>query len=211
MGRSGRPAFGAGGAPPAPTKTTLPSSSNAHAPTSTSNRSTKSAKRESRARAVCSAFLGSFEPSIVTSKSLSEGSLRNSSRAQAQLADPRDLRRRQPRATSESSGGGRPAVSPVRPASAAASSQLSGRRTSLCGFGSRRCSNTPRGISGNCISRPASRRRRRGGRGGALVCRARARRRSCCCGGGTGACHATALAKRWLRRACGSAAVTESF
>ena len=108
MGPSGRPASGAGGSPPAPTKTTLPSSSNAHAPTSTSNRSTKSANRESRARAVCSAFLGSFEPSIVTSKSLSEGSLRNSSRAQAQLlirvsCDAVN------RATSESGSGGRPA------------------------------------------------------------------------------------------------------
>ena len=108
MGRSGRPASGAGGSPPAPTKTTLPSSSKAQAPTSTSNRSTKSAKRESRARAVCSAFLGSLEPSIVTSKSLSEGSLRNSSRAQAQLAILK-ICAGVNRATSESSGGGRPA------------------------------------------------------------------------------------------------------
>ena len=108
MGRSGRPASGAGGSPPAPTKTTLPSSSNAHAPTSTSNRSTKSAKRESRARAVCSAFLGSFELSIVTSKSRSVGSLRNSSLAQAQLAT-RVSCAGVSLAPSLSSAGGRPA------------------------------------------------------------------------------------------------------
>ena len=108
MGRSGRPASGAGGSPPAPTKTTLLSSSKAHAPTSTSNLSTKSAKRESFARAVCSAFLGSFEPSIVTSKSLSEGSLLNSSLAHAQLLI-RDNCAGVNRATSESGSGGRPA------------------------------------------------------------------------------------------------------
>ncbi len=108
MGRSGRPASGAGGSPPAPTKTTLPSSSNAQAPTSTSNLSTKSAKRESRARAVCSARVASLAPSIVTSKSLSEGSRRNSSRAQAQLLI-RDSCDGVNRATSESGSGGRPA------------------------------------------------------------------------------------------------------
>ena len=108
MGRSGRPASGAGGAPPAPTKTTPPSSSKAQAPTSTSNRSTKSANRESRARAVCSAFLGSVAPSIVTSRSLSEGSRRNSSRAHAQLAIL-EICNGVSRATSESGSGGRPA------------------------------------------------------------------------------------------------------
>ena len=108
MGRSGRPAFGAGGSPPAPTKTTLPSSSKAQAPTSTSNLSTKSAKRESRARAVCKAFVGSLDPSMVTSKSRSVGSRLNSSRAQAQLLI-RDICAGVNRATSESSGGGRPA------------------------------------------------------------------------------------------------------
>ena len=108
MGRSGRPAFGAGGAPPAPTKTTPPSSSKAQAPTSTSNRSTKSANRESRARAVCSAFLGSVEPSIVTSKSRSVGSRLNSSLAHAQLLI-RDNCDGVNRAPSESGSGGRPA------------------------------------------------------------------------------------------------------
>ena len=195
MGRSGRPASGAGGSPPAPTKTTLPSSSKAHAPTSTSNLSTKSAKRESFARAVCSAFLGSFELSIVTSKSRSVGSLRNSSLAHAQLLI-RDICDGVNRATSELGSGGRPA-------------RFSGATRFGRAFGvSLGATHVALWVRQQAIQQYAARHlgqlylaagvaqtaQGRSGRGigVAFAMPPRARRRSCCCGGGTGACHATA-------------------
>ena len=212
MGRSGRPAFGAGGAPPAPTKTTLPSSSNAQAPTSTSNRSTKSAKRESRARAVCSARVASVAPSIVISKSLSEGSRRNSSLAHAQLAT-RVSCAGVSLATSESSGGGRPARFSGATRFGRAFGAFTGathvalcvRQHAIQQYAARHLgqlyfaagvAQTAQGRSGRGI-------------GVAFAMPPRARRRSCCCGGGTGACYATGWRSGARALFCRSAEVTE--
>ena len=150
----------------------------------------------------------------MTSKSLSEGSLLNSSLAHAQLLI-RDNCAGVNRATSESGSGGRPArfsgatrfgrafVTTV----GAAHVVLCVRQQAMLQYAARHfgqlyfaagVAQTAQGRSGR-------------GMGVAFAMPPRARRRSCCCGGGTGACHATALAKRWLRRACGSAMVTESL
>ena len=146
---------------------------------------------------------------MVTSKSRSVGSRLNSSRAQAQLLI-RDICAGVNRATSESSGGGRPArfsgatrfglafVTTVGATQVA----LWVRQQAMQQYAARHFGQLYFAAG---VAQTAQ------GRSGRGIDAARARRRSCCCGGGTGACHATALAKRWLRRACGSAMVTESL